>query len=165
MSPKSKSEKSSAAKPAAKKSSLNGNRNNGRPGDDRPAQAPAVRVNRFGIPDWRLEQPEFEVTEVTAGPEVHYEIKGKLDTPVPPIRESKYLSQEQHLELYRWMLMNRRMEVALENLYKQSKVVGGVYFGLGKAACSCDSDYALGPVDWFATKMRNQGTPQVRGCQ
>src|SRR5215469_6742222 len=91
-----------------------------------------VRVNEYGIPDWRLEHPEFEVVEVSAGPEVHYEIKGKLSTPVPPIRESKYLSREQHLELYRWMLMNRRMEQALENLYKQSKVVGGVYFGLGQ---------------------------------
>ena len=29
------------------------------------------------------------------------------------------------------MLLNRRMEVALENLYKQGKVVGGVSFGLG----------------------------------
>ena len=50
---------------------------------------PTIRVNEYGIPDWRLEQPEFEVREVTSGPEVHYEIKGKLNTPVPPIRESK----------------------------------------------------------------------------
>ena len=97
------------------------------------------------------------------GPEIHYEIKGKLNTPVPPIRESKYLSKEQHLELYRWMVMNRRMEVALENLYKQSKVVGGVYFGLGQEACSCASAYALGPDDWFAPMIRNQGAQLVRG--
>ncbi|HJX84577.1 MAG TPA: hypothetical protein VJ723_09555, partial [Candidatus Angelobacter sp.] len=82
----------------------------------RPSQAPAVRVNEYGIPDWRLEQPEFEVFEVSSGPEVHYEIKGKLDTPVPPIRESKYLNKAQCLEIYRWMVMNRRMEQALENL-------------------------------------------------
>src|SRR5215467_14232840 len=114
---------------------------NGRP------KTTAVRANQYGIPDWRLEQPEFEVREVSDGPEIHYEIRGKLNTPVPPIRESKYLSKEQHLELYRWMVMNRRMEVALENLYKQSKVVGGVYFGLGQEACSCASAYALGPDD------------------
>ena len=41
------------------------------------------------------------------------------------------------------MLLNRKMEVALENLYKQGKVVGGVYFGLGQEACSCASAYAL----------------------
>jgi TPP-dependent pyruvate/acetoin dehydrogenase alpha subunit len=122
-----------------------------------------VRVNEYGIPDWRLEHPEFEVVEISAGPEVHYEIKGKLNTPVPPIRESKYMSREQHLELYRWMLMNRRMEQALENLYKQSKVVGGVYFGLGQEACSCASAFALGPDDWFAPMIRNQGAQLVRG--
>ena len=94
---------------------------------------------------------------------MHYEIKGKLNTPVPPIRESKYMSKEQHLELYRWMVMNRRMEQALENLYKQSKVVGGVYFGLGQEACSCASAYALGPDDWFAPMIRNQGAQLVRG--
>src|SRR5262249_14793649 len=131
---------------------------NGRPS----AKASAVRVNQYGIPDWRLEQPDFEVVEVRKGSEVHYEIKGRLNTPVPPIRESKYLSKEQHLALYRWMLMNRRMEVALENLYKQSKVVGGVYFGLGQEACSCASALALGPDDWFAPMIRNQGAQLVR---
>jgi TPP-dependent pyruvate/acetoin dehydrogenase alpha subunit len=123
----------------------------------------AVRVNEYGIPDWRLEHPEFEVYEVSSGPEVHYEIKGRLNTAVPPIRESKYMNREQHLELYRWMVMNRRMEQALENLYKQSKVVGGVYFGLGQEACSCASALALGPDDWFAPMIRNQGAQLVRG--
>ncbi|HEY6968991.1 MAG TPA: thiamine pyrophosphate-dependent dehydrogenase E1 component subunit alpha [Candidatus Angelobacter sp.] len=127
------------------------------------SKAPAPRTNQYGIPDWRLEQPEFEVVEVTKGPEVHYEVRGKLDTPVPPIRESEYLSKEQCLELYRWMLLNRRMEQALENLYKQGKVVGGVYFGLGQEACSCASAYALGPDDWFAPMIRNQGSQLVRG--
>ena len=41
------------------------------------------------------------------------------------------------------MVLNRKMEQALENLYKQGKVVGGVYFGLGQEACSCASAYAL----------------------
>src|SRR5258708_33111308 len=61
------------------------------------------------------------------------------------------------------MVMNRLMEQALENLYKQSKVVGGVYFGLGQEACSCASAYALGPEDWFAPMIRNQGAQLVRG--
>ena len=65
------------------------------------------------------------------------------------------------LEIYRLMVMNRRMEVALENLYKQSKVVGGVYFGLGQEACSCASAYGLGPDDWFAPMIRNQGAQLV----
>ena len=61
------------------------------------------------------------------------------------------------------MLMNRKMETALENLYKQGKVVGGVYFGLGQEACSCASAYALGKDDWFAPMIRNQGSLLVRG--
>jgi hypothetical protein len=150
MATKNKSQKNSGSRPSVKTSG-NGSRNNGGSRNGRPAaKSPAIRINEYGIPDWRLEQPEFEVREITDGPEVHYEIKGKLNTPVPPIRESKYLTKDQHLELYRWMVMNRRMEVALENLYKQSKVVGGVYFGLGQEACSCASAYALGPDDWFA---------------
>lgn len=110
-----------------------------------------------------MEQPEFEVIEVSKGPEVHYEVRGDLSAPVPPIRESQYLEKGQCIELYRWMLLNRRMEQALENLYKQGKVVGGVYFGLGQEACSCASAYALGPDDWFAPMIRNQGSQLVRG--
>src|SRR5246127_653722 len=150
-----------ATKRKSNKASSNGSKRGGN-GATAPKTSVA-RVNEYGIPDWRLEHPEFEVVEVSSGPEVHYEIRGKLNTPVPPIRESKYMSREQHLELYRWMLMNRRMEVALENLYKQSKVVGGVYFGLGQEACSCASAYALGKDDWFAPMIRNQGAQLVRG--
>ena len=61
------------------------------------------------------------------------------------------------------MLLNRKMEQALENLYKQGKVVGGVYFGLGQEACSCASAYALTPDDWMAPMIRNQGSLLVRG--
>jgi len=61
------------------------------------------------------------------------------------------------------MLLNRRMEAALENLYKQGKVVGGVYFGLGQEACSCASAYALREEDWLAPMIRNQGSLLVKG--
>ncbi len=64
MATKSKSVKDSAAKASAKKLSQNGTPNNGPSGNGAPKKAPAVRVNQYGIPDWRLEQPEFEVREV-----------------------------------------------------------------------------------------------------
>src|SRR5256886_8966368 len=89
--------------------------------------------------------------------------KGNLNTSVPPIRESKYLSKQQHIEIYRWMLLNRKMEQALENLYKQGKVVGGVYFGLGQEACSCASAFALHKDEWLGPLIRNQGSLLVRG--
>jgi len=95
-----------------------------------------VARNPHGIPDWRLERPDFETVEVVKDGEVRYEVRGNLNAPAPPIRDSKYLSKEQCIELYRWMLLNRKMEQQLEILYKQTKVVGGVYFGLGQKACS-----------------------------
>ncbi len=117
----------------------------------------------YDIPDYRLEKPSFHVEQVKDGGEVRYEVRGDLSAPAPPIRESKYLTRQQCIELYRWMLLNRRMEQALENLYKQGKVVGGVYFGLGQEACSCASAYALQKDDWLAPMIRNQGALLVRG--
>src|SRR5438552_9250074 len=127
-----------------------------------PAGAPVSR-NAHGIPDWRLEKPDFKTIEVSKDGDVHYEVRGNLNAPVPPIRDSKYLKKEQCIELYRWMLLNRKMEEALENLYKQTKVVGGVYFGLGQEACSCASAYALEKDEWLGPLIRNQGSLLVRG--
>jgi TPP-dependent pyruvate/acetoin dehydrogenase alpha subunit len=127
---------------------------------------PSVRsigANPHGIPDWRLERPDFTTVEVSKNGNVHYEVRGNLRAPAPPIRDSKYLKPQQCVELYRWMLLNRKMEQTLETLYKQSKVVGGVYFGLGQESCSCASAYALGKDDWFAPMIRNQGAQLVRG--
>jgi TPP-dependent pyruvate/acetoin dehydrogenase alpha subunit len=132
----------------------------------RPAAASGQRepaANSYGIADYRLEKPDYRVVEVARNGEVSYEVRGDLSAPVPPIRESKYLTPKQHIEIYRWMLLNRRMEAALENLYKQGKVVGGVYFGLGQEACSCASAYALRKEDWLAPMIRNQGSLLVKG--
>ena len=125
---------------------------------------PSGDLRTYTIRDYRLEKPSFKVRQVRVADEVRYELEsGDLSTPAPPIRESKYLKREQCVEIYRWMLLNRRMETALENLYKQGKVVGGVYFGLGQEACSCASAYALGKDDWLGPMIRNQGALLVRG--
>jgi TPP-dependent pyruvate/acetoin dehydrogenase alpha subunit len=126
-----------------------------------PPKLPSQRT--YTILDYRLEKPDFTLRQVRKGDEVRYEVEGDLSAPVPPIRESKYLSKKQCLEIYRWMLLNRKMETALENLYKQGKVVGGVYFGLGQEACSCASAYALKPDEWLGPMIRNQGSLLVRG--
>jgi TPP-dependent pyruvate/acetoin dehydrogenase alpha subunit len=124
---------------------------------------PESNLRTYTILDYRLEKPHFEVRQVRRGDAVRYEVAGDLSGPVPPIRESKYLSRQGCIEIYRWMLLNRKMETALENLYKQGKVVGGVYFGLGQEACSCASAYALRPEDWMGPLIRNQGALLVRG--
>ena len=126
-----------------------------------PESAPSLRT--YEIPDYRLERPEFRIYMSGEGANCEYRIEGDLSAAAPPIRESKYLSREQAIAIYRWMLLNRRMETALESLYKQGKVVGGVYFGLGQEGCSCASAYALGPDDWLGPMIRNQGAMLVRG--
>jgi pyruvate dehydrogenase E1 component alpha subunit/2-oxoisovalerate dehydrogenase E1 component alpha subunit len=131
----------------------------------RRAARPLPQQRTYEIPDYRLEKPSFTVSQTRKGNECCYEISGDLSAPVPPIRDSKYLSKQQCIEIYRWMVLNRKMEQALENLYKQGKVVGGVYFGLGQEACSCASAYALGKDDWLAPMIRNQGSLLVRGFE
>jgi TPP-dependent pyruvate/acetoin dehydrogenase alpha subunit len=129
----------------------------------RVPQSPDAVKRSYTILDYRLEKPSFSIRQARKGDEVRYEVTGDLSAPVPPIRESKYLDKKQCLEIYRWMLLNRKMETALENLYKQGKVVGGVYFGLGQEACSCASAYALQKDDWLGPMIRNQGSLLVRG--
>ena len=136
---------------------------NGRGRRSLETQPSSVTQRSYTILDYRLEKPEFTIRQVRAGDEVRYEVEGDLSAPVPPIRESKYLDKKQCIEIYRWMLLNRRMETALENLYKQGKVVGGVYFGLGQEACSCASAYALHKDEWLGPMIRNQGSLLVRG--
>jgi TPP-dependent pyruvate/acetoin dehydrogenase alpha subunit len=150
-------------KSAAKHS---GNSNRRRNGASQSKADSSIRT--YSIPDTRLEHPNLSVRQAIekdkdGAEHVRYEVTGNLNAPVPPIRDSKYLDKKQCIEIYRYMLLNRRMETALENLYKQGKVVGGVYFGLGQEACSCASAYALDKDDWFAPMIRNQGSLLVRG--
>jgi TPP-dependent pyruvate/acetoin dehydrogenase alpha subunit len=134
-----------------------------KPGSNGGPSSAATERRSYAIADYRLEKPSFRVRQVRQGEEVRYEVTGTVDRPVPPIRDSKYLSKQQCIEIYRWMLLNRKMETALENLYKQGKVVGGVYFGLGQEACSCASAYALRKDEWLGPMIRNQGSLLVRG--
>jgi len=131
---------------------------------ERKSRATALPQQRtYVIADYRLEKPDFTVRQTRKDGVCCYEISGDLKAPVPPIRDSQYLAREQAIEIYRWMVLNRKMELVLENLYKQGKVVGGVYFGLGQEACSCASAYALAKDDWLAPMIRNQGALLVRG--
>jgi TPP-dependent pyruvate/acetoin dehydrogenase alpha subunit len=130
----------------------------------REEEEPDRDLRTYTIRDYRLEKPSFTLRQVRVGDEVRYEVEsGDLSRPAPLIRESKYLAKQQLIEIYRWMLLNRRMETALENLYKQGQVVGGVYFGLGQEACSCASAFALHKDEWLGPMIRNQGALLVRG--
>ncbi|HWR34713.1 MAG TPA: thiamine pyrophosphate-dependent dehydrogenase E1 component subunit alpha [Clostridia bacterium] len=128
-------------------------------------EAASSSLRAYNIQDFRLEHPDFSIAleQDPDSDETHYHVSGDLSASPPPIRDSRYLTREQSIDIYRWMLLNRRMESVLESLYKQSKVVGGVYFGLGQEGCSCASAYALQKDDWLGPMIRNQGALLVRG--
>ncbi len=73
------------------------------------------------------------------------------------------LSRGQLLELYYFLKLNRGLEEKLSNLYRQGKVVGGLYRSLGQEACSVGSAYALERGDIFTPLIRNLGAILVRG--
>ena len=69
------------------------------------------------------------------------------------------------LQLYYFLQLNRRLEVHLERLYRQNKIVGGLYASLGQEAISVGSAFALEPRDWLAPMIRNIGALLVKGFQ
>ncbi len=73
------------------------------------------------------------------------------------------LTREQLIELYYFLKLNRGLEEKLSNLYRQGKVVGGLYRSLGQEACSIGSAYALERGDIFTPLIRNLGAILVRG--
>ena len=73
------------------------------------------------------------------------------------------LSREQKLDLYRFMRLNRVVEERLVNLYRQGKVVGGLYRSLGQEATSVGTAYALAKGDIVGPLIRNLGVVLVMG--
>jgi len=73
-------------------------------------------------------------------------------------------SREQLLELYYWMRLTRSLEERLVNLYRQTKVVGGLFRSLGQEACAVGSAYALRREDVLSPLIRNLGSMLVKGA-
>src|SRR3984893_17496331 len=73
------------------------------------------------------------------------------------------LTREQHLELYYFMQLNRQLEDRMVRLFRQNKIVGGLYSSLGQEAVSVGTAYALEPKDWLAPMIRNIGALLVKG--
>ena len=51
----------------------------------------------------------------------------------------------------------------MDRLFKQNKIVGGLYASLGQEAISVGSASALAPGDWIAPMIRNIGALLTRG--
>jgi TPP-dependent pyruvate/acetoin dehydrogenase alpha subunit len=77
------------------------------------------------------------------------------------------LSREQRLELYYYMRLTRSLEERLVNLYRQTKVVGGLFRSLGQEADAVGSAYALdrSKGDVLSPLIRNLGSMLVQGAK
>jgi pyruvate dehydrogenase E1 component alpha subunit/2-oxoisovalerate dehydrogenase E1 component alpha subunit len=77
------------------------------------------------------------------------------------------LTRDQKLELYYWMRLTRSLEERLVNLYRQTKVVGGLFRSLGQEADAVGSAFALDKAkgDVLSPLIRNMGAMLVRGAE
>jgi TPP-dependent pyruvate/acetoin dehydrogenase alpha subunit len=80
------------------------------------------------------------------------------------------LSRDQLLELYYYLRLTREVEQVLTNLYRQNKVIGGLYCSLGQEGTAVGSAYALrhrndGTGDVIAPAIRNLGGLLVLGAR
>ena len=77
------------------------------------------------------------------------------------------LSREQKLDLYYYMRLTRSLEERLVNLYRQTKVVGGLFRSLGQEADAVGSAYALDRSrgDILSPLIRNLGSMLVQGAK
>jgi len=84
-----------------------------------------------------------------------------------PERPSAQLSRAQKLELYYYMRLTRSLEERLVNLYRQTKVVGGLFRSLGQEADAVGSAFALdrGKGDFLSPLIRNLGSMLVQGAE
>ena len=87
-------------------------------------------------------------------------------TQSPPVPAG--LTRDQLLDIYRYLRLTRTLEERLVALYRQSKVIGGLFRSLGQEGESVASAYALdrGPNrDILSPLIRNLGSMLVMGAQ
>jgi len=83
--------------------------------------------------------------------------------PATETRAKTRLSRQQYLDLYYYMRLNREVEETMTKLFRQNKIVGGLYSSLGQEAISVGTAYALEKRDWIAPMIRNIGALLVKG--
>ncbi|HVX38021.1 MAG TPA: thiamine pyrophosphate-dependent dehydrogenase E1 component subunit alpha [Gemmatimonadaceae bacterium] len=89
---------------------------------------------------------------------------GRSSAATAPTSLALSLSREQLLELYYWMRLTRTLEERLVALYRQTKVVGGLFRSLGQEADAVGSAFALERRDILSPLIRNLGAMLVKGA-
>jgi TPP-dependent pyruvate/acetoin dehydrogenase alpha subunit len=75
------------------------------------------------------------------------------------------LKPAQLFDLYRFLKLTRLVEERLVNLYRQTKVVGGVFRSLGQEATAVGTAYALQQGDFITPLIRDLGAVLVKGIK
>src|SRR5260221_8624653 len=82
-------------------------------------------------------------------------MKANPTTEVPP--------RALQLEMYYFLRLTRALDERAQILYRQGKVVGGLFSSLGQEAISIGSAFALEKGGYVGPMIRNSGTVLVRG--
>src|SRR5437899_8882663 len=72
-------------------------------------------------------------------------------------------TRQQNHDFYYYMKLNRAVEDTMVKLFRQNKIVGGLYSSLGQEAISVGTAYALERRDRMAPMIRNIGALLVKG--
>ncbi len=75
------------------------------------------------------------------------------------------LDKEQNLELYRQMLMIRRIEEKTAEAYTQGKIGGFLHLYIGQEAVATGVCASLQPLDHLVTHYRDHGYAIAKGCE
>jgi pyruvate dehydrogenase E1 component alpha subunit/2-oxoisovalerate dehydrogenase E1 component alpha subunit len=86
-------------------------------------------------------------------------------TTAPATRPSEALTKAQLLEMYYFARLARDVEERLVILFRQSKVIGGLYRSLGQEGESVATAYALERTDAILPLIRNMGALMTMGVR
>jgi len=75
------------------------------------------------------------------------------------------LSKQQYLDFYYYMRLTRSLEERLTVLFRQNKVIGGLYRSLGQEATAVGSASALQDGDVISPLIRDMGAMLVKGVK
>jgi pyruvate dehydrogenase E1 component alpha subunit/2-oxoisovalerate dehydrogenase E1 component alpha subunit len=81
------------------------------------------------------------------------------------VRPSEALTRSQRLEMYYFARLARDIEERLVILFRQSKVIGGLYRSLGQEGESVGTAYALARTDAVLPLIRNMGALTTMGVR
>ena len=79
------------------------------------------------------------------------------------VQGAEVLTQQDRVELLRYMLLMRGIEERAMNLYRQGKVPGSFYDGFGQEAVSVGAAFAMAAEDRLCILHRDLGAHLVRG--